>query len=130
MKEPRLRNQDLLDYIQSVFQEDYNRVVCTKQAADYRKLDHLKNEQIAAAVKYWFEIKGNSTDRATTKGGIGIVPYIINEAEAYWKEQERLAAIARENQNQEKQEPQDVESVNVKITPIKKPIGIYYFDID
>lgn len=130
MKQPRLRNQDLLDYIQSVFQENYNRVVCTKQAADYRKLDKLSNEQIAAAVKYWFEVKGNPTDRATTKGGIGIVPYIVSEAEAYWKEQERLAAIAQENQQQEKQEPQEMESVNVKITPIKKPIGVYYFDID
>ena len=77
-------------YIQSVFQENYNRTVSTKQVETFRKQDGLSNDDIAGAVKYWFEVKGNSTDRQYTKGGIGIVPYIIDESRAYWKEQERL----------------------------------------
>lgn len=124
----RFRNQDLLEYIQSIFQQDYNRTICTKQTAEYRK-DGINNDDMADAIKYWFEIKGNPTDAKVTNGGIGIVPYIINESRAYWKERRRLEAIAKEN-SKRKNSPQDTEEVTAQITSIKKPIGIYYFEID
>lgn len=117
-------------YIQSVFQEDYNRTVSTKQVETFRKQDGLSNDEIADAVKYWFVIKGNPTNRQHTKGGIGIVPYIIDESRAYWKEQKRLAAIAQENEKNDDSPMQDVDTVDAEITPIKKPLGIYYFDIN
>lgn len=124
----RPSNQALLAYIQSVFQENFNRIVCNKHLAEYRK-SGLTNLEIENAVKYWFEIKGNTTDRNVTNGSIGIIPYIINESNAYWKEQERLEAIAKENLRH-KNSAQETESIEVKIAPIKKPIGVYYFDID
>lgn len=117
-------------YIQSVFQEDYNRIVSTKQVETFRKQDGLSNDDIADAVTYWFVIKGNPTDRQYTKGGIGIVPYIIDESRAYWKEQERLASIAQENKKSGDLPAQDIDTVDAEITPIKKPLGIYYFDIN
>lgn len=124
----RPSNQALLAYIQSVFQENFNRIVCNKHLAEYRK-NGLTNLEIENAVKYWFEIKGNTTDRNVTNGSIGIIPYIINESNAYWKEQERLEEIARQN-SINKRDTQETEKIVAKIEPIKKPIGVYYFDID
>lgn len=129
-KKKRYTIPQLNAYIQSVFQEDYNRTVSTKQVETFRKQDGLSNDDIADAVKYWFEIKGNSTDRQYTKGGIGIVPYIIDESRAYWKEQERLAAIAQENEDSGNPPVENIDIVDAEITPIKKPLGIYYFDIN
>lgn len=124
----RPSNQALLAYIQSIFQENFNRIVCNKHLAEYRK-SGLTNLEIENAVKYWFEVKGNPTDRNVTNGSIGIVPYIVNESNAYWREQERLEEIAREN-SRCKNNIQETENIEVKVAPIKKPIGVYYFDIN
>lgn len=129
-KKKRYTIPQLNAYIQSVFQENYNKTVSTRQVETFRKQDGLSNDDIANAVKYWFEIKGNPTDRQYTKGGIGIVPYIIDESRAYWREQERLATIAQENEKRDSAPLNEVDTVEAKITPIKKPLGIYYFDIN
>ena len=77
---------------------------------------------MADAIKYWFEIKGNPTNAKVTNGGIGIVPYIINESRAYWKERRRLAAIAEENANRENS-PQETEKVTAQITTLRLTRG-------
>ena len=38
---------------------------------------------IYKTLKYFFEVRGNSIEKAN--GGIGIVPYVYNEAYAYWR---------------------------------------------
>ena len=38
---------------------------------------------IYKTLKYFFEVRGNSLEKAN--GGIGIVPYVYNEAYTYWR---------------------------------------------
>ena len=53
---------------------------------DYRKKYGYTYKGMFFSVKYFFEIKKNSWDKAT--GAIGIVPYVYQEATDYWVERE------------------------------------------
>ena len=44
---------------------------------------------IMKALIYYYEIKGNKFDFAKTNGGIGIVPFVYQEAQQYFKDLER-----------------------------------------
>ena len=53
---------------------------------DYRKKYGYTYKGMFFSVKYFFEIKKNSWDKAN--GAIGIVPYVYKEATDYWVERE------------------------------------------
>ena len=44
---------------------------------------HYTYSGIYKTLKYFFEVKGNSIEKAN--GGIGIVPYVYQEAFTYWR---------------------------------------------
>jgi hypothetical protein len=61
-------------------------------------------------LKYWYEIKNNSIEKA--KGGIGIVPYVYDEAKKYWEDNKPMDDI--------KVPKIEVEHVVIKRKPRKK----------
>ncbi len=103
-----LVKQKLLDYIEKILYKkpDYK---INSQITNFMKSKNLTYEQIYNALYYFYEIKGNSTAKAN--GGIGIVPYVVEEAEEYFKEKKKRVALSP------KQDP----IIGIKIIKIKDP---------
>ena len=57
------------------------------QIENFWKKKKINPKGIYFTLKYFYEIKGNSWDKG--HGGIGIVPYVFDDAKAYWIAQER-----------------------------------------
>ena len=54
-----------------------------KQISTYHSEHNYTYSGIYKTLKYWFEVRGNSIEKAN--GGIGIVGYTYTEAYRYWK---------------------------------------------
>lgn len=72
----------LIEYIKKLFNIDVITPKINKQIKDLLNQNY-SYKGIRKTLEYWFDIKGNSIDRAN--GGIGIVPYKYEQALTYWK---------------------------------------------
>ena len=72
----------LEEYIKNLLELDDITVKIRKQINDYHTKQNYSYSGILRTLQYFYEIKGNSTDKAN--GGIGIVPYIYQEAYNYF----------------------------------------------
>lgn len=73
----------LEEYIKELFGISSISPKINKQIEDYKKNKRYTYSGIHKTLKYWFEIKGNSLEKAN--GGIGIVPYVYDQAFQYWR---------------------------------------------
>ena len=112
----------LLGTIDRIFSGKYNKARCKKMIEDYRK-QGMTYQQIENALIYWFDVKDNDTDYSVTHGGIGIVPYILEDSERFWEERERLKNIGKTAQ--ESQEQEEVAPIQIRVTGAKKPLYGY-----
>ena len=69
-------------YIMKMFGESYINPRVRKQINTYINEYEYTHSGILKALIYFFEIKGNSIDKAN--GGIGIVPYVYKDAYNYY----------------------------------------------
>ena len=74
--------EELEAYIMKLFNETYINPRIKKQIKDYKENYNYTYSGILKTLIYWFDIKGNSIEKAN--GGIGIVPYIYNTALNYY----------------------------------------------
>ena len=86
---------DLENYIMSLFKTDYIDAKIRKQIKQYKEEYNYTYSGIRKALVYFFEIKGNSIEKAN--GGIGIVPYVYQQAYNYY-----LALWQAQQKNQDK----------------------------
>lgn len=78
------RDKELLfDYIKYLFKVNTVPIKIVKQLEKYTKENNYTYSGIYKTLKYFYEIKGNSIEKAN--GGIGIVPYQYQEAYIYWR---------------------------------------------
>ena len=49
----------------------------------YKKEKEYSYSGMRKTLKYFFEVRGNSIEKAN--GGIGIIPYVYDEAYIYWR---------------------------------------------
>ncbi len=84
-------------------------ILISKQTKDFVARG-LTYNGIFYTLKYWYEIKNNSIEKA--KGGIGIVPYVYDEAKQYWEDNKPMDDI--------KVPKIEVEHVVIKRKPRKK----------
>jgi hypothetical protein len=97
------KDQEALEkYIMKLFDESYVNARVRKQIKDYQKEYNYTYSGMLKTLIYWYEIKGNSTEKAN--GGIGIIPYIYNDALKYYYSL-YLAKIANENKDIEEYKP-------------------------
>ena len=54
----------------------------TRQISDYKKQYNFTYSGMLKALMWWFDIKKNTLEG--TNGGIGILPYIYNDAKTYY----------------------------------------------
>ena len=73
---------NLIDYIKEILKEDYNFIKVKKQIEEYHKNYNYSYSGMLRSLKWFYEIKNGSTDNA--RGGIGILPYIYNDAYKYY----------------------------------------------
>ena len=78
-----------------LFKTDYVDARIHKQIKQYREEYNYTYSGIRKALVYFFEIKGNSIEKAN--GGIGIVPYVYQQAYNYY-----LALWQAQQKNQDK----------------------------
>jgi hypothetical protein len=86
---------DLENYILKLFKVDYVDARVRKQIKQYREEFNYTYSGIRKALTYFYEVKGNTIEKAN--GGIGIVPYVYQNAYNYY-----LALWQAQQKNQDK----------------------------
>lgn len=69
-------------YIKHLFSEDYVNAKIRKQIKDYRQTYNYSFSGMLKTLKWWYEIKGNTTEKANQ--GIGIIPFVYDDACKYY----------------------------------------------
>jgi hypothetical protein len=95
------------------------------QITKFQKLHGYTEKDIARAVAYYVEVLGNVPDR---RKGIGIVPFVMEEAQRYYNAQ----AVERARLKDEAQKIRTVETRVIKVKPkkYKSHSGRYIVDIE
>lgn len=73
---------DFYEYIKQIYGPKYDFVLISKQAENYIKQYDFTYSGMLKSLKWFYEIKGNSKEGSN--GGIGIIPYIYEEAKKYY----------------------------------------------
>lgn len=90
MSKEELQTQEQKDkealeqYIMTLFNTEYVEPRVQKQIAKYVQEYNYTYSGMLKALKYFYEVKGNSIEKSN--GGIGILPYIYKNAYNYWYE--------------------------------------------
>jgi hypothetical protein len=74
--------QLLEEFICKLFKEDFVNPRIRKQINQYMREYHYSYSGIYKTLQYWYEIKNNDISKAN--GGIGIVPYVYDQAKQYF----------------------------------------------
>lgn len=95
-QENRVKNDrsDLIDYIYLLYNEKIPLFVF-KQIKDFttRANRPLTYKGMELSLRYWIDTLGNSFDGNT---GIGIVEYVYDDAEQFWRDKQRIAKVAQD----------------------------------
>lgn len=84
LKTQEERDKEILEsYIKELFQIDSITPKIKKQINSFKKENNYTYSGMYKTLKYFFEIRGNPIEKAN--GGIGIIPYVWNEAYTYWR---------------------------------------------
>lgn len=76
--------ENLQDYIKKLFNQTYINARVNKQIKDMVDQYNYSYSGMLRSLIYFYEVKGNSLEKAN--GGIGIVPYIYQDAYNYYYE--------------------------------------------
>lgn len=112
----------LWDYIDKIFEKQFNGAVVANQIKDYHERKGWSYRVIHKTLKYYYEIRGNRPKYAEDNT-IGIVPYVIRDASKYYK---MLAAMKDDESNKKALAIAVVQRKNdVEMTiPVPEYIGI------
>lgn len=119
----KITSDDIYYYLLETVHMKVNYKLYEQQRTKMTTKDGYTNEGILNALKYWYEIKHNSPDKAN--GGIGIVSYIYNDAQKYYLE---LARRQKEIAKSLLKTNQEVKTVEVKAKEKRKTKNL--IDID
>ena len=77
----------IYDFLARDLKVSYDWHMCQQQIENFWKKKKINPKGIYFTLKYFYQIKGNSWEKG--HGGIGIVPYVFDDAKAYWIAQEQ-----------------------------------------
>jgi hypothetical protein len=97
-------------YIKNLFDEEYVNARVRKQLKEYKEQYNFTYSGILKTLIYWYEVKGNSIEKAN--GGLGIVPYVYQQACQYYYAL-YLAKLANENK--------DIQNYHTKVKEVEIP---------
>ena len=99
--------EELEQYIMKLFDEPFVNARIKKQIKDYKTQYNYTYSGMLKSLIWFYEIKGNSTEKSN--GGIGIIPFIYQDALNYY-----YSLYLAQMVNQEK----DVEQYHAKVREI------------
>lgn len=73
---------ELVNYIEKLFGVGYVSAKIAKQIKDFRETYGYTFSGMLGTLVYWYEVKQATLDKAN--GGIGIVPYVYEQAKEYY----------------------------------------------
>ena len=82
LKQEEKDRQDLYEYLNVLFKGDYNYALVNKNIKTFIEENGYTYSGIKKALVYFYEVKGNSIEKANKS--IGIVPYIYKDAYNYY----------------------------------------------
>lgn len=74
--------KDLEEYIMKMFKETYVNARVRRQIKQFKEQYNYSYSGMLKSLIYFFEVKGNSIEKAN--GGIGIIPYVYKDAFNYY----------------------------------------------
>ena len=74
--------EDLFQYCKKLFGEDYNYVMTKKLIEKYKKENDYTYSGMKKCLQWFYEIKGNSIEKAN--GSVGIIPYCYKASYDYY----------------------------------------------
>ena len=93
---------DLYQYVSKEQGKNFNFVQFKKVTDSWKKEYGYTYSGMLKSLLYFYEIKGNQWEKG--HGGLGIVPYVFEDAKAYWVAQERQRhGFMKELENQIKE---------------------------
>lgn len=112
----------LMDYIKELFGDTANYAQIKRQLKIYINDNHYTYSGILKSLVYFYEVKGNSKDKAN--GGIGIVPFIYQDAYNYYYD-----LFVAQSRNQGKDVSEITSKVReISIRPPQRPIAKRFFN--
>lgn len=117
--------EDLESYIMKLFNEPYVNARIRKQIKEYRKEYDYTYSGMLKTLIWFYEIKGNSIDKAN--GGIGIIPYVYKNACDYYYSL-YIAKLSNESKNIEDYKPK-VKEIEI-VSPAVKIKRHKLFNLD
>ena len=114
---------NLESYIKKLFKIDTVNVKTKKQIRDFREEYGYSYSGILKTLYWWYEIQGHTTELA--KDGIGIVPYVYDDAERYYYTL-YLAKIVNDNINEYKPKKEEIEIASPRV--YTQPLKLFKLD--
>lgn len=120
---PNLESNDLIqlnEYIYSLFGENTNWALVKQQIKKYQEQGYSLTG-IKKALVYFYDVKHNSKDKAN--GGIGIVPFIYQDAFNYYYSLWQAQSI---NQTKHISALPKVKEVTIKLPVVERPMKLFF----
>ena len=119
-KDPDLTT--LENYIDKLLGNECNKARVNKQIKEFIAEHNYTYSGILKSLVYWYEVKGNSLEKAT--GGIGIVPFIYQDAYNYYYD-----LFVAQSRNSGKDVTQITSKIKeITIRPPQRPIEKRFFN--
>ena len=116
--------EKLVEYTKNLLGKDYNAARVKKQIKDFKDEYGYSYSGMLKSLVYFYEVKGNSKDKAN--GGIGIVPFIYNDAYNYYL---NLFLANQQNINKDvKSYTSKVKEITIKAPVIAISKKLFNFD--
>lgn len=101
--------EKIFEFVKNIFGANYKYQQIEVQRKRFIK-SGMTNKGIYDALKYYFEVKNGSIERS--EGRIGIVPYVYDDAESYYKNLNKLTNnLSRSMQQPKKSKIIDINSI-------------------
>lgn len=118
--------EQLENYIKQLFGISCISPKIRKQIRMYTEELNYSYSAIYKTLKYWFEVKGNPIEKAN--GGIGIVPYCIDQARNYWLDIIQTRALNEELNTEQFNIPiREIHIKPLERQPMRKPRELFAF---
>ena len=114
------------DFMKEKLNSQYSFTKIESQIKRIKTQEKINEEIIYKTLVYWYNILGNSTDKAN--GGIGIVPYVYNQY-LKWEEEQKNNSQINKNKKISDFVNKNPIIVEGKITPIRKPRHVKYYEL-
>lgn len=112
--------EQLEKYIKELFGYKQLPIKVKKQIKQYKEEFDYSYSAIYKTLRYWFEVRKGEIEKAN--GGVGIVPYVIDEARNYWLDIMQAQELNKELVKKDL----SIKSVEVHVSPFThKPIRCF-----